>query len=99
MTKLYYMHTLDGEPAFFQKEQIVFAEKRDHWQDDYPVCVLRESVDQIRADQKKHCAFRARHGWDVGALDFVIVSLESAVIPWKPAPAKKATRRPPRSRT
>ena len=96
--KRYYMHTIDGRAAFFDERsgQIVFAEHRDHWQDDYPLVVMRESVEQIREDQRKTREYRKRMGFkdDVGKYDYVILSLGPGWIPWKvKAPAKKKARR------
>lgn len=100
MSKRYYMHTIDGQAAFYSKanQQIVYAELRDHWEGDYPLCVMRESVEQIREDQRKSAAWRERQGFKpIGKMDFVILSLEDGLIPWKPAakkaPAKKAALR------
>lgn len=98
-TKRYYMHTLDGRPAFFHEDgadsQMVFASLRDHWRDDYYVVQLRSSVKEIRKDQARHLKFRERHGWEVGELDYVIVSLEAGVIPWKQPKAPTRKRRIP----
>lgn len=82
MSRKLYMHTLDGKPAYFDGEQIVYAELRDHWQDDYSVCVLRTSVDQIRKDQEASRKYREKSRWDVGEYDFVIVSTQPSLIPW-----------------
>ena len=83
--KRYYMHTIYGRPAFYDKAsgQIVLAELRDDWEDDYPLVVVRETVDQIRDDQRKTRRFRESMGWnEVGKYDYVILSLEPGLIPW-----------------
>lgn len=60
--KKVYMHTLDGTPAFFDGNQICFL-PRARTQD-----VLRDSLDQIRAEQRKTIAWREKHGfWGGGA--------------------------------
>jgi len=51
------MHTLDGIPAFFDRDQICFLPKaraRD---------VLRDSLDQIRSEQRKTIAWREKYGF------------------------------------
>jgi hypothetical protein len=75
-----YIHTTDGRPGYFDGDQIVVAELRDHWQDAYPLCVARTSVAQIRSDQKASKAFRERHGWNVPRYDFVIVATDPHTI-------------------
>lgn len=53
-----YMHLLEGHPAFFDGDQICFAGRG---------CLLssmlRDSLTQIRKEQKLSDAFRKEHGW------------------------------------
>ena len=100
--KRYYMHTLDGRPAFYSPEdkQIVFAERRDYWRDDYPLVVVRESVEEIRQDQRRTMAYRTRMGFkNVMEMDYVILSLTPGIIPWKPTPSKTKHTRARRTQT
>jgi hypothetical protein len=85
-TERFYMHTIDGMPGYFGGTQIVFAERRDHWQDDYPLCVIRRSERQIRREQAKSRA--TRKAWfpsekNPPRYDFVILSLRHGTIPWR----------------
>lgn len=78
---LFYMHTIDGQPAFFDGEQLVYAERRDHWEDDYSVVVLCTSEEQVREEQRASIAYRKQHKWTPSRYDFVIVSLTPGRIP------------------
>lgn len=78
-----YIHTVDGQPGYFDGEQIVFAERRDHWKDDYPLCVAVKSEAQIRSERERSIAFRRKHKFDVPAYDFVIISTVPGVIKWE----------------
>lgn len=56
MSKVY-MHTIDGKPAkYVEGEQIVFLNNASK-------NVLRDSLNQIRADQKATIKWRKRNGF------------------------------------
>ena len=65
-----FMHTIDGRPAGFDGEQVVFATHHPHWQDrPYPVRLVA-SLRTIRAQQERSRSYRASAGffdeWDYG---------------------------------
>lgn len=82
--KKFYLHTVGGKPGWFDGEQIVYAERRDHWQDDYNICVLATSIKQLRDEQKRSREYRESKGWYVSDYGFVIVSVEGGIIRWRP---------------
>lgn len=56
-SKKYYLHTIDGCPAFFDGEMIVFASGRGF------VCPLVDSLVTIRKQQKLSKEYRAALGF------------------------------------
>jgi len=82
MKKVLYMHTLDGRPGYFDGEQIVFAEDRETWRDDYYLCVVVESVERINDERTRSEAFRLKHKFDVPKYGYVILSEAAGVIEW-----------------
>lgn len=57
MNKTYYMHTLDGRPAFFDGEQICFLRRFGK-----PSMALAKSLKQIRLQQARSNEFRRSLG-------------------------------------
>lgn len=80
--KVWYMHTVDGRPGYFDGEQIVFANDRGTWRDDYNFCVIVASVKQIDEERAKSEAFRLKHKWDVPRYGYVILSDTPGIIEW-----------------
>jgi hypothetical protein len=74
---LWYMHTIDGRPAYFSERegQIVFAEDHSRWEDESDACHLRSSLKEIERDQRRTDANRKKWGF-VSKLSrgYVIVS-------------------------
>jgi hypothetical protein len=77
--KRYYMHTLDGKPATFDEDgafgQIVYADQLPRWQDEPTPVVLRNTLDEIRADQQRSREFRERMKWDVPRYGWCVVDV------------------------
>ncbi|KKK55598.1 hypothetical protein LCGC14_3072930 [marine sediment metagenome] len=59
--KKYYMHTINGLPAFFSGGQICYANchqsARGH-------NILVKTLEQIKKEQSASTAYRKSHGWD-----------------------------------
>lgn len=55
--KFKYMHTIKHVPAFFERDQIVYASKK------HPAR-LEDSLSTIRKQQKQALKFRAARGWN-----------------------------------
>lgn len=90
MSARFYMHTLDGRPAYFDGEQIVYANDQATWEDVSNVCVLRRSLRQIRADQRRTEQFRKRNHFSAFyRLGWVIVGTEPGELP---KPRRRVTR-------
>ena len=71
------MHTVDRRPAYFDGEQIVFCEILPHWQDDYQVALLRESLAEIESDQAKSTRFCRRNNFGLDlSYGYVVVGLK-----------------------
>ena len=56
--KKYYMHTIEGCPAFFDKDQICYANNYGAWAHN----VLVNSLGQIRNEQKRSIKYRTDLG-------------------------------------
>lgn len=57
MSRTYYMHTLNGEPAYFDGDQVVFATFYGK------AAPLARSLNQIRAEQRKSGEWREMQGF------------------------------------
>lgn len=57
MTATYYLHTMEGEPAYFDGDQIVFVSRGRH------AAVLVDSLATIRKQIRATEQFRLRHGF------------------------------------
>jgi hypothetical protein len=61
MSKVYYLHTLDGQPAFFDKYQVCYSTS-------YGEAVkLVETLKQIKREQKKSREWRRNEGYSDNA--------------------------------
>jgi hypothetical protein len=79
---IHYLNTLDGRPAYFDGEQLVFAEQLPHWQDAYDACRCCTSVAQVELIQEATEHYRLRHGWDVLPMGYVVIAVR------KPSPGR-----------
>jgi hypothetical protein len=59
-TKIYYLHTLDGEPAFFDGDQIVFASPGGLHRSQQKLCT---TLRQIRRQAEASELWREAHGF------------------------------------
>lgn len=68
----YYMHTLDGKPAFYEAGcQICFAQQSQLAKG---FNILKATtLAQIRKEQRASKRFRKSYGWDVSTYGYVIV--------------------------
>jgi hypothetical protein len=83
----FYLHTVDGRPAYFDGEQVVFAEVHPYWEDSFETCVLRRSVDEIHADQERSARYREKRGFGrLGRYGYVVVALDLRLLPPEVAP-------------
>jgi hypothetical protein len=60
-TKTYYLHTLDGETAFFDGDQIVFAAPGGLHRNQQKLCT---SLRQIRREHEASCRWREAQGFE-----------------------------------
>ncbi len=60
MSKPYYMHTIDGKPAYYSGHDIVFLFQGSQ---SHRVAKLATSLDQIKAEQKFSQAWRNLRGY------------------------------------
>ena len=69
--KKYYMHTINGLPAFFSGDQICYA-GNNHEARKYNI--LAKPLYQIKKEQRKSAQYRKANGLDnEAALDYIIV--------------------------
>jgi hypothetical protein len=67
-----YMHTIDGKPAYFAGDQIVFAPYRGK------PAQLAPSRDAIKEQQRMTKAFRKKHGFDFNETRFSFIKVQTA---------------------
>ncbi len=62
MRKIYFMHLLDGEPAYFTGEQLCYlpTNSKHNWQ---KKGVLVETVDEIHRQQAASLEYREKNGF------------------------------------
>lgn len=77
----YLLHTLDGKPAYFDGEQIVYADQLPYWEDEFQTCLLRRSLMDIKFDEERSARFRARRGWKIPTYGYVVVATSTEWIP------------------
>jgi hypothetical protein len=74
---IHYLHTLDGKPAYFDGEQLVFAWQLPHWEDEYDACRCCSSVAQIESQQEAHEHYRNSYGWDLLPMGYVVIGVSA----------------------
>lgn len=61
-----YMHTVEGRPGFFDGVQICVLPNNSG------IYALRESLAQIREEQKKTFDFRNAHNFSIDSYDYLV---------------------------
>ena len=68
-----FLHTLDGRPAYFDGEQVVFSHQLPHWEDEYDATRVVASLEELLDQQAASLRYRSRKGWDVPHMGYVVV--------------------------
>lgn len=76
VAKSWYMHTIDGKPAFYSdwNKQICYAMRRQN----FPILV--EDLATIRRHQRATVEYRTREGCEVNPADYGYITFPKAVV-------------------
>lgn len=72
-TKYWYMHTIEGRPAHFNRNTSVRTRQIIYRHGTGDTVVLVETLKQIREEQQLSKEFRAISGWDIPVYGYVKV--------------------------
>jgi hypothetical protein len=77
VTRIMYMHTVDGKPGHWDGEQIAFAHQLPHWQDEPAPVQVYAQLRTLMKHVAQSTRFRRHHNWDVPKYGWCVVKVPS----------------------